>query len=90
MVSLSTPPHPIPNHRWRFQPGDTAYVRPATSDYKVKVIEPITRLTETGIAFPCWLVVDDAGRSREVLQIELSSRPISIEKGRVKLLSAAQ
>lgn len=80
----------MPNLRWRFQPGDIAYVKPALPHYRVKVIEPITRLTETGIAFPCWLVVDDAGRSREVLQIELSSRPISIEKGRVKLLSAAQ
>jgi hypothetical protein len=80
----------MPKFRWRFQPGDIAYVRPATADCRVKIIEPITRLTETGIAFPCWLVIDDAGKSHEVLQIELSSRPISIEKGRVKLLSAAQ
>jgi hypothetical protein len=80
----------MPKLRWRFSPGDIAYVRPCLPQYRVKIIEPITRLTETGIAFPCWLVVDDAGRSHEVLQIELSSRPISIEKGRVKLLSAAQ
>jgi hypothetical protein len=75
-----------PVHPWRFSSGDIAYVRPCLPQYRVKVIEPISRVTEGGIVFPCWLVVDDAGKSHEVLQLELSSRPVSIEKGRVNLL----
>jgi hypothetical protein len=77
-----------PVHPWRFAPGDIAYVKPALPHYRVKLIEPITRITEGGIVFPCWLVIDDAGKSHEVLQIELSSRPVSIDKGRVTLLKA--
>jgi hypothetical protein len=81
---------PKPEHPWRFSPGDIAYVRPCLPQYRVKLIEPITRVAKNGILFPCWLVVDDAGKAHEVLQLELSSKPVSIEKGRVKLLSAGK
>jgi hypothetical protein len=81
---------PKPEHPWRFSAGDIAYVKPATVDYRVKLIEPITRVAENGIVFPCWLVVDDGGRSHEVLQLELSSKPVAIDRGRVKLLSAGK
>jgi hypothetical protein len=75
----------MPKPPWRFEVGDIAYVRPALPQYRVKLIEPIRLATDAGIV-PCWLVVDDAGKSHQVLQIELSGRPVSIEKGRVTLL----
>jgi hypothetical protein len=80
----------MPEHPWRFTPGDIAYVRPATVEHRVKVITPILRATETGIKFPCWLAVDDNGKTVEVMQIELSSKLVSAEARRATLLKGAK
>jgi len=77
---------PEPQYPWRFSPGDTAFVRPGFPCYQVRLIEPVIRLTETGIKFPTWVVADDTGKQTEVLQIELTARPTSIAKGVLTLL----
>jgi hypothetical protein len=74
----------------RFKPGDTAFVRPATPNYRVKLIESIMRVAENGIIFPCWLVSDDTGRVFEKMQIELSSRPVSIVRGAARLMQGEE
>jgi hypothetical protein len=74
----------------RFNPGDIAFVRPATPDYRVTLIEPITRVAANGIVFPCWLVSDDTGRVFEKMQIELSSRPVSIVRGAARLMQGEE
>jgi hypothetical protein len=74
----------------RFSPGDTAFVRPATPDYRVKLIESIMRVAENGVVFPCWLVSDDTGRVFEKMQIELSSRPVSIVRGAARLMQGEE
>jgi hypothetical protein len=73
-----------------FNPGDIAFMRPATPDYRVKLIEPIMRVAGNGIIFPCWLVSDDTGRVFEKMQIELSSRPVSIVRGAARLMKGAE
>ena len=77
---------PDPQPPWRFSPGDTAFVRPALPAYRVRLIEPVIRVTEAGVKFPTWVVENDAGKQTEVLQIELSARPTSIAKGVFTLL----
>lgn len=74
----------------RFTPGDIAYVRPATPNYRVKLIEPIMRVATNGIVFPCWLVSDDTGRTSEKMQLELSSRPVSIVRGAARLMKVPE
>ena len=74
----------------RFTPGDIAYVRPATPNYRVKLIEPIMRVAENGVVFPCWLVSDDTGRVYEKLQLELSARPVSIVRGTARLMQGTE
>jgi hypothetical protein len=74
----------------RFNPGDTAFVRPATPDCRVKLIESIMRVAGNGAVFPCWLVSDDTGRVFEKMQIELSSRPVSIVRGAARLMQGEE
>lgn len=74
----------------RFNPGDIAYVRPATPNYRVTLIESTMRIAENGIVFPCWLVSDDTGRTSERMQLELSSRPVSIIRGAARLMKGAE
>jgi hypothetical protein len=80
----------MPSPTLRFAPGDTAYVRPATIDYRVKVIESIMRVAENGVVFPCWLVSDETGRVYEKMQLELSARPVSIVRGTARLMKGAE
>ena len=95
-VALSFPDHtallPMPTMTptLRFKPGDIAYVRPATPNYCVRLIEPIMRVAGNGIVFPCWLVCDETGRTYERMQIELSSRPVSIIRGVSRLMQGAE
>jgi hypothetical protein len=70
---------------FRFNPGQNAYVRPCTSNYRVTLIKSTMRVAENGVAFPCWLVSDDTGRVSEKMQLELSSRPVSIVRGAARL-----
>jgi hypothetical protein len=74
----------------RFNPGDIAYVRPASTRYRVKLIESTMRVAENGIVFPCWTVIDDAGHTHEKMQLELSSRPVSIVRGVHRLMKGAE
>jgi len=74
----------------RFSPGQIAFVRPCTPSYCVTLIEPIMRVAANGIVFPCWLVSDDTGRVYEKMQLELSSRPVSIVRGAARLMKGAE
>ena len=74
----------------RFKPGQIAYVRPATSNYCVRLVEPIMRVAANGIVFPTWLTCDDTGNTHEIMQIELSSRPVSIVRGVSRLMKGAE
>ena len=80
----------MPEKPWRFDPGQTAYVRPCTLDRKVKVIQQVMKTAPNGGQFPHWRVRDEAGKYWLISQIELSSRPATVERGRVKLLSAQE
>jgi hypothetical protein len=48
------------------------------------------RVAANGIVFPCWLVSDDTGRVYEKMQLELSSRPVSIVRGAARLMKGAE
>jgi hypothetical protein len=76
---------------WRFTAGQTAYVRPATPDYKVTLIEQVPHTDpKSNIMCPHWAVRDIAGDEYIVSQLELSSRPTVLKKdGTVKLLQGA-
>ena len=78
---------PIPP--WRFEPGQTAYARPANPGRKVELIEPRMHTADCGIQCPHWLVRDSGGDNWIISQLELSSRPTSVRAGVVKLLQAA-
>lgn len=80
----------MPLPKLRFSPGQIAFIRPCTPCYRVTLIEPIMRVAENGIVFPCWLVSDDAGRVWEEMQLELSSHPVSIIRGAARLMKGAK
>ena len=84
-MAAVSPVNPHPQHTMtptlRFKPGQIAYVRPATPNYCVRLVEPIMRVAANGIVFPCWLVCDETGRTYERMRLELSSRPVSIIRG---------
>lgn len=58
---------------WRFQVGDTVYVRKWPADETGRV----TGLIQSR-AFPHYLVVDSGGMEWQVAQVELSSKPIPV------------
>jgi hypothetical protein len=78
---------PIPQHPWRFSPGDQAYARPCTTAYEVTLIKPLIHTSPQGIKCPHWLARDAAGAEHMISQLELSSRPATLKKdGSVKIL----
>ena len=74
----------------RFDPGDTAYARPCTTDRKVTLLKPLNHTSPQGIHCPHWEVRDAAGDTFMISQLELSSRPTALHKtGAYKLLQGA-
>jgi hypothetical protein len=61
---------------WRFRLGDNIYVRGRGFDETFKVVGG-----ELWLGFPHLTLVDPAGRTWRVAQIECSSRPITYRKG---------
>ncbi len=76
-------PHPhVPEfeerltHPWRFRLGNSVYVRGRGFDETFKVVGG-----ELWLGFPHYTLLDPAGRTWRVAQIECSSRPIVYRKG---------
>jgi hypothetical protein len=57
---------------WRFDPGDTVYVR----GWAAEKTALITDRAATEAHFPHYLVVDPNGKEWCIAQVELSSNPI--------------
>lgn len=67
-------PRLLNSQPWRFEPGDTVYVRGWPADETARVLVGL-RPTRSG--FPHYLVVDGGGLEWQVAQLELSSKPLA-------------